>query len=152
MTKQKVIRRFSTNRDLFVRSSFSWYHSNLGAGTAVNWQWNMASSFLSTTTSSGETTGRGKLLSARGKKRRTNIGAVTRANHQTIKSHICGCSTVTKGATASFIKTCQSQRKAVKKRELSQLWVLTAWTAWKIAEWLLVINLRLKVHHHTFRT
>lgn len=91
-------------------------------------------------------------LICKGKKRRTNIGAMTRANHQTIKSHMCGCSTMTKGATVSFIKTCQSQRKVVKKRELSQLWVLTAWTAWKIAEWLFVINLRLKVHHHTFRT
>lgn len=63
MTKQRIKGRNSTNRDLFVKSSFSWYHSNVGAGTAVNWQWNMAASFLSTTTSSGETTGRGKLLS-----------------------------------------------------------------------------------------
>ncbi|TNN61324.1 hypothetical protein EYF80_028451 [Liparis tanakae] len=45
------------------RSSPSWYHSNVGVGTAVNWQWSEASSFLNTTWSSGVTTGRGKLLS-----------------------------------------------------------------------------------------
>lgn len=55
----------STYRDLFTTSSFSWYHSNVGVGTAVNWQWSAASSFLSTTRSSGVTTGRGTLLSGR---------------------------------------------------------------------------------------
>lgn len=70
MTKQRAIRRISTNRDLFVRSSFSWYHSNLGGGTEMNWQWNTASSFFNTTTSLGETTGRGKLLSAKKKRKK----------------------------------------------------------------------------------
>lgn len=57
-------------RDLFASSSDSWYHSRVGGGTAVNWQWSMASSFLSTTRSSGDTTGFGKLLSVPGRRQK----------------------------------------------------------------------------------
>lgn len=60
----------STYRDLFASSSASWYHSRVGGGTAVNWQWSVASSFLSTTRSSGVTTGLGKLLSASGRRQK----------------------------------------------------------------------------------
>lgn len=124
-TKQRVIGRIWTNRDLFVRSSFSWYHSNLGAGTAMNWQWNVASSFLNTTTSSGETTGRGKLLSAKTKKKKK------------ADKHSCDYSCkpsdrqvpyvwVLNHYKRSVIKTCQRQRKVVKKSEFIQRWVSTA--------------------------
>lgn len=160
MTKQRVTGRISTNRDLFVRSSFSWYHSNLGAGTAMNWQWNLASSFLNTSTSWGEITGRGKLLSAKEKKkkRRTNICVITRANHQTIKFHMCGCSAITKGAMVGFIKPARGREKLWKREnsingECQQLrWALKSLNRVnmdgykkkrkKKAEWLFMINLK----------
>lgn len=49
----------ATYRDLLLMGSSWWYHLTVGGGSAVNWQWNLASSFLSTTRSSGLTTGWG---------------------------------------------------------------------------------------------
>ena len=51
------------HRVLLTTGSDSWNHSTMGGGSAVNWQWKMASPFRKTTWSSGLTTGRGKLLS-----------------------------------------------------------------------------------------
>lgn len=45
-----------------------------------------------------------------------NICVITHVNHQTIKFHVCGCLTMTKGATVGFIKICQQQGEAEKKR------------------------------------
>lgn len=83
-------------RVLLTSSSLSWYHSRAGGGTAVNWQWNTASSFLITTWSSGVTTGRGKLLSIKG---------VDKHLHDYIYRH----ETIKRNRICALIKKCQQQ-------------------------------------------
>lgn len=90
---------------MFASSSFSWYHSNVGAGSAVNWQWNTASPFLTTTWSSGVTTGRGKLLSVR------EVEHLYDYRQRTIKFHLRGRSCITPNYSG-FIKSCQQQQEA----------------------------------------
>lgn len=104
----------ATYRDLFASSSFSWYHSNVGGGTAVNWQWSVASSFFSTTRSSGVTTGLGKLLSARevDKHLRDYI-----CGHRTIKSRPCGPPQPTVGVIKSRQQRHGAGRRAATRRQ-----------------------------------